>query len=210
MKAKPLLKKRNLLNLFECLESWFSFYTSTISDIFFCVLLGSAGMGTFQKKKWEKKCGARDNPGQGERRMSYYRDRGEWLLFLGQPAAPTIHPYASEIMLSACPYQRNTLPKKFNFLPFLCPEFFSFGRGRRWLTWLGVLYSPLSILLPLQICPSLTSGDAESRSNLSRLHIVPIIFIKYPISADYWGKHSWKKFWLYSKPILVFFKFVSK
>ena len=72
-----------------------------------------------------------------------------------------------------------------------CPRnLFSFGRGRRWLTWLGVLYSPLSILLPLQICPSLTSGDAESRSNLSRLHIVPIIFIKYPISADYWGKHS--------------------
>ena len=57
-------------------------------------------MGTFQKKKWEKKCGgrdnpgqgerngkrrngkwekkcARDNPGQGERRMSYYRDREE-------------------------------------------------------------------------------------------------------------------------------------
>ena len=88
----------------------------------------------------------------------------------------------------------------------------NFGRGRRWLTWLGVLYSPLSILLPLQICPSLTSGDAESRSNLSRLHIVPIIFIKYPISADYWGKHSWKKFWLHSKPILpiVFFKFVLK
>ena len=58
-------------------------------------------MGTFQKKKWEKKCGgrddpgqgerngkwemgrkngkcgARDNPGQGERRMSYYRDGEE-------------------------------------------------------------------------------------------------------------------------------------
>ena len=96
--------------------------------LFFCVLLGSAGMGTFQKKKWEKKCGARDNPGQGERRMSYYRDRGEWLLFLGQPAAPTIHPYASEIMLSACPYQRNTLTKKVHFFTVFSPEFVFFWK----------------------------------------------------------------------------------
>ena len=110
------------------------------------------------------------------------------------------------------PLSKKHTAKQVNFFVvfFSLQNLFSFGRGRRWLTWLGVLYSPLSILLPLQICPSLTSGDAESRSNLSRLHIVPIIFIKYPISADYWGKHSWKKFWLYSKPILVFFKFVSK
>ena len=86
-------------------------------------------MGTFQRKKWEKKCGARDNPGQGERRMSYYRDRGEWLLFLGQPAAPTIHPYASEIMLSACPYQRNTLPKKSIFTVFFPRIFFFWKRS---------------------------------------------------------------------------------
>ena len=66
---------------------------------------------------------------EGERRMSYYRDRGEWLLFLGQPAAPTIHPYASEIMLSACPYQRNTLPKKFNFYRFFPQIFFFWKRS---------------------------------------------------------------------------------
>ena len=35
----------------------------------------------------KKKCGVRDMSAEGERRMSYYRDRGEWLLFLGQPAS---------------------------------------------------------------------------------------------------------------------------
>ena len=127
MKAKPLLKKRNLLNLFECLESWFSFYTSTISDIFFFAFFWDLlGMGTFQKKKWEKKCGARDNPGQGERRMSYYRDRGEWLLFLGQPAAPTIHPYASEIMLSA--FKETHCQTSLIFYCFFFPEFVFFWK----------------------------------------------------------------------------------
>ena len=56
-----------------------------------------------------------------------------------------------------------------------------------------VTFTFSSILLPNQICLLLTSSDAKRKSNLlisRRLHIIPIIFIKYPISANYWGKHS--------------------
>ena len=43
------------------------------------------------KMTWEKKSGARDMSAEGERRMSYYRDREEWLLFLGP--SPLLHPW---------------------------------------------------------------------------------------------------------------------
>ena len=43
------------------------------------------------KMTWEKKSGARDMSAEGEMRMSYYRDREEWLLFLGP--SPLLHPW---------------------------------------------------------------------------------------------------------------------